>query len=258
MHSSNKGRSWAILGGILGGIVLVAVIAIVLILSTFTVSTDDYRESYNAISDLRDALNDQSSVDISSYATATELENDTEKLKTAYGEVAAAYTALYDTKAAKRDSDAKGKLDVITQKYGKYLAYTDAEIEALEQIMPVVISLNDLSASSLNYDSFLDKIQSIRNTMNDLDLIESVNSDYRDQVVKAIDDYIVAYKAYVTMRTNGEYDSVTTSAYYDSADSLTNADKHWRSNLEKLADEGDISKEVNALGQYLTAKANGA
>src|SRR5690606_15127666 len=65
-----------------------------------------------------------------------------------------------------------------------------------------------------------------------------------------------AYKRVAAGRADfSKYDSKATSDFYDAIEEMTNAIRDWQSNVEKMADDGELRDELSALSDKLFEKS---
>ena len=247
-----------IIGLIAGGVALVLlIVGVVLALTVFgKPSTKDYTEAvdeFNTISTQYNKAATSSSFYYSSV-TETEAKNTAESLKKAKTSVNEGLEKLKDMKAVKGDSEVKAKYDAVEEQIDAFNVMVDAYIEAYDTILPV---FNSAQISSANSDSAINSISTMRSKLEGIQ--GSIKNEYNKQFVTdeiaALKEYETAAKAYVDyLNDYTKYTSGLSKAYYDASDKVSDVASDWGSNLEKLADEGDIKDKMNSLGTLLMQK----
>lgn len=254
---SGKGKLIAIIGGALG-IAAVAGLAFFFI-SLNKVSPSEYETALKTAVDVSSAYSDIQGVYISSSSTETERENGLDTLEKAKAELDSKLAELSTMKAAKKDKDVKAALATLTEKKSEYDIAYGAEVEAYEKIYPIAsefradtVSLTDNGIAAL-MGKYRDRVRGVTG------LEHNINKTY----LKSLGDLFEKLERLAEKVVEGridyrKYDSQVTSDFYSSISDVSNADRDWRSNMDKLTSEADIRDSIYDLGDLLLKKANRA
>lgn len=246
-----KPKIGLIIGAVVGVAVLIAAaIAGFILLSGPT--KDDYKKSAATASDAVASYNGMSATYISTSATETELKNDLSTLKTNRSKFDTQFAELATQKAISRDAEVNKLYKAATDKKVRFDNALDAQIEAYEKILPLVIKMDSTTSDLSAYASM---ISTLRGDLQALQLNEQVNKDYINSLVRDLKKVEALIPTIVAGRADyRKYDSKATSDYYDTIDSLRNDDRDWKSNMEKLQSDGELRDELNKLEDALVAK----
>lgn len=249
----SKGALWGIIGGSIGLVLLIiGVVLAVVFLGGPT--RDDYRSAETVAGKMVSSYNKGSALYLSSYATETEAKNDLDTLKKSHTGVSEAYNELKDMKAVKNDPDATEAFKALSAKYDKYVESHNTRVEAYEKIVPILSKINN--SQSKSSESAMKTLEEIQDSVKSLDMKTKVNKDYIDDISAKLDKLVVLTKKMVEMQEDyTKYDSKVSSDFYDAISALSDADRDWKSNLDKLVEEGEISKELSEVRSVLFQKS---
>lgn len=244
-----------IIGLIVGGVLLVAgLIAAALLLSGPT--KDDYKKASTTASDLASAYSAMNMVYLSTSATETEIKNDLGTLKTNREKFNTKFSELKEMKAVSRDKEVDEAYKAATDKKAKLDASLDAQMEAFEEILPVVRKISEGSSSVNDVSDFLELVTDIRGDLQALELKATVNKDYVDTLVRDLKKLeALIPKVQASRDDYTKYDSKVTSDFYDTISDLSKDDRDWQSNMEKLQDDGEMKDELNKIQDVLMDKS---
>lgn len=238
-----------IAGGI--GLLLVIIIAVIAV-STMGVSKDDYKDASTTMQEVKTAYNKFGSVFIGSYSTEAEVKNGLDTIKNSREDFNTKYEELGKLKAIKNDKDVNKLYKALEDKKPKFDQAVEAEVEAYEKIVPAVSSFDTYSSS----DS-ASKITAFKNKLEAIDgLKDENNKSFIDKMTTLLSKYATLSKKVQAGRSDyRKYDSQAVSEFYDTSTDISHAIRDWQSNLLKLADDGELKDELNALDDKLYDKA---
>ncbi len=243
-----------LISSIAGG-VLILVIALVIVLSLFTVSKDDFNHAYEAANDTRSAYSKMvGSSYVSVYSTDTERKNKIDTLKEASKEFNDGVDKLSKEKAVQRDGEAAKLFKDFEEKKGKFDTAMDAVVEAYEYIVP---ALGEASSSSGRDSTDVAKIKQAFSDIKDK-VKDSNNKEFVNKMIPLLGTYETALKQYEGyLSGNSPYNSSYYTQVSNASRDISNAQRDWSSNLSKLGEDAEINKEFNKLGEYLASKSSG-
>lgn len=246
-----KPKIGLLIGVIVGVAVLIAAaIAGFILLSGPT--KDDYKKSAATASDVVATYNGMSATYISTSATETEIKNDLDTLKANRSKFDTQFAELATQKAISRDDEINKLYKAATDKKVKFDNAQNAQIEAYEKILPLVIKIDSTPSDASAYASM---ISTLRGDLQALQLNEQVNKDYIASLVRDLKKVEALIPTIVAGKEDyRKYDSKATSDFYDTIDSLSNDDRDWKSNMDKLQSNGELRDDLNKLEDALFAK----
>lgn len=259
MPPTGSGMNKKLILSIVGGVValLVILIGIVVAVTLGSVSQKDYKDAADVINDMRTSYSKTTGVYLSTYSTETEIKNGVEKMQEGSKEFDEDYAKLAELKAIKNDPEVNELYKKLDEKKPKFDMAIDVQVEAYEKITPVAQKANDVSGVS-SVSSAISKLEDMKKELEDLDLKHEVNKDYIDELVSWLDEFIPIVKKYAEGRADyKKYDSSVSSKYFDLSTKGSDIDRDWRSNLEKVIDDGQIRDEMNELIEEINAKQLG-
>lgn len=103
---------------------------------------------------------------------------------------------------------------------------------------------------------FLGLVTDIRGDLQALELKATVNKDYVDTLVRDLQKLEALIPKVQAGRDDyTKYDSKVTSDFYDTISDLSKDDRDWRSNMEKLQEDGEMRDELNKIQDVLMDKS---
>lgn len=237
--------------GIVGLVVLVG-IGLLLAFVFSGVSQADYNKSYETAKEMSNAYSDIGRTSVSSYDSEEEAAEKYSEFSEAYTLYLEKFDALGDTKAVKKDAEAKELYDALSEKNGTLDEYYKTTGEVFEKILPLVRDISNVS-STADMSERITILKDMQNTLETLGVTQPVNVSYVDELKAALPTLISAAQEY---EAKG-YSAATYKKITDASTELREADSTWRDAYRNLLDDAQASTEINALGRYLTDKANG-
>lgn len=250
-----KPKTGLIIGIAAGAVVLLGgLIAAALLLSGPT--KDDYKKADAATQAMSSSYNEMGSVYISTSSTMTEVNNGVNKIKSADEKFNTQFTDLKSMKAISGDKDINKLYQAAADKKVKFDAATNAALEAYDKIFPVVDEIDQRMSSTSDMNGFLTVLSDVREKLEALSLNSQVNKDYVSALIRDIKKLeAVTPKVIAGKQDYTKYDSAAVNDFYDIIDSLSNDDRDWKSNMEKLQSEGKMKDELNNLENALYEKS---
>ena len=248
-----KGLIFGLVGGLLGLILLIGG-GFLLVSMLFVVSKSDYETAYSSASDMRSSYVKLRSTYLSSSSTETEIKNEVDTFKKSLDAFNEDYEKLSELKAVKVDSDVSVKFKSLSDKKVKFDNARAVELEAYEKVMPALIRFTSSTSTSSSA-----KITQWRSDMEGITGLKyDTNKNFVNSLVVELKALEAAAVRVETSRSDYRmYDSGALPAFYDSYDKVTTSMTDWGSNIDKLNEDGDLSDEINDLGEIITKKMNG-
>jgi cytochrome c556 len=247
-----------LIAAIVGGLVVLGIIALVVINLLFP-SKADYRDAasqFNAVSSAYSDLNSNASklqYDVSGSTTDTEFTNDSDSVTKSLQTFQDANKKLAGMKAVKVGDGQK----LYTTYEGKVTAfgtYATDLLTSLKSFRPVAKACADVSTSTLLGEcvTALNGVGTIPNA--DLkQFVTVLQTQYKayqsvkTQIDAIKDPYGDQYTQYSALRNQG----------YDIQDKISSASSDFSSNATKHASDIDPATAANALGDFLVKQSNG-
>lgn len=255
-----KGASKGLIFGIIGGVValILLVVGVILALVVFGgPSKNDYASANVKLNEVKDSYNQLTSLEyVSTYGvTATSVQTNLDKLKSIKSNVDTGVSELGKMRAM-NNKDVKASYNALEAKMPSFDTAMDTYIEVYDKIMPVVVKLDDATnSSSATSSSVMSAITATRQSLEVLNLQQEVNKTYAQGLISQIKILEDAASKYLAMKAGTlAYDSTIVSQYYAASSALTDLDKDWQSDLQKVADSGEIRDQLNNLGDVLYEK----
>lgn len=254
---SNGAKKWIIIGAIVAAVLLIAGIVITVLIISFSVSRQDFRASLDEAQKVRSAYSSlRSSSSVSAYSTETQRQNTINTLKKDRSELNAAINGLADDKAIKLDNGARERYDALIQKKKAFDNAFDAVIEAYEEVYPALITYTEGNQSG-SPEARLNTVSAARGQLEKLEIKDTNNKQLVDKLVANFKTQEQLLPRVIAGRQDYRvYDSAAVTAYYAAGNEASDIVRDWSSNFTKQADDSEINKEINALGQYLSEKAS--
>lgn len=248
----SKGALWGIIGGVVGLVVLiVGVVLAVVFLGGPTRA--DYQAANAVSSDLISEYNKTERVYITSYTSDEDRQSQIDDYKKSYASVVEKYNRLKDMKAVKNDPEVAEKFKAISAKYDKYVEAHETKLEAYDKIYSLLSKIN---SSPSDADSAMKLLEDMQVELKNMDMKTKVNKDYVADLSPKVDKLVTLTKKMIEMQEDGsKYDSNVARDFRALQTELSDSDRTWQSNLNKLSDEGKISSELNSLRSVIRQKA---
>jgi archaellum component FlaC len=248
---------------IVGGVVAVAAAVLVVflvVIPMFSVSREDYNEAYEFSRDVSDECSTVGGSYSYTNGSATTIKNKVSDVKKELKDCSEAVKKLADSKAVKRDGKAKELHEAFTKEYDKYKKSSDIAVEALESIF---LPIAEVAKSSSTADAMLEYATNLNSKLSKVgDLKYDENKTLLtgmkkavSSLEKAVKKYKAAYDAYKNDWRNNDYPSLTDAGYYDAQDELSDATKAWSDKVSDLSKDGEPSKSLGKLRDYLIEKS---
>lgn len=252
----NKKMIMWIAAGI-GALVVVA-IAAVLIISSSSVSRDDYVKSYSAASEARSSYSKLgTSLIFSMNGTDTRRKNDLDTLKKSRTDFDKDFEEIGTMKAVQADGEAKKLYAAVQEKKKDFDSVLDGAAEVYEYIYPAVSNANSSVYISKKYEDAADKLLKMFKDIDASKLTTSYNKELIQKAVPALEKLKKTGAAYD--KSSSDYTKYNPSAYtnYSKARTeFTDILSDWQSDFRKAASDSEIAREFNELGKYLADKSS--
>lgn len=163
----NKKMLFGIIGSVVAVLIIIAVVIVFLV--SGRVTADDYDQAVDTLVSVNDSANDLTS-DFDLYSIEdmddSELNDMIDTLNQAMDDGQGQLDKLGKMKAITSDDDAKSLYDTLNSKYGEYSERIKGIITDVQQVMPVVRTINDLEDSSVygDYSQLASVYQQIADT----------------------------------------------------------------------------------------------
>ncbi|MGK2896029.1 MAG: hypothetical protein ACSLEY_00290 [Candidatus Saccharimonadales bacterium] len=253
---SGKGLNKKLIIWVISGFVglVLAIVALVLVVSSMSVSKADYETAYAAVSDVRDTYSDMGSIYVSTSSTKTEIANDVDTLKKNKEKFDAQLEELGKLKAVNADTDIKADYATLKEKQTKFNEVMAVILESYDKLLPPI---SDFSSGSTSADTIDEKVMALRQALDGVTLENDVNKTFVGKITTILAklEPVIA-KVQAGRADYKKYDSDAVSEYYDLTGELSDAIRDWQSNIEKLTEDAEIVNEINTLGETITDKAN--
>ncbi len=252
---SQKSKKPLIIGLIIAGVVALLGLMLLVLVLLAGPSKDDYKKAMDTTEEARSAWNGISGTYVNTSGTKTELDNALTKLKENANKFSNSLDTLSKNKAVNKDKDVKQKWDAVEAKRANFDAAMNARIEAYEKILPIAMSMNETPSSPDAALAMLENMQTDINAISGLQ--DSNNKSYVERIKTDLVKLIEAVRKVKAMRENPRtYDSAVLNDFYDLQTELRNADRDWKSNLEKKMEDGNMRSEMSALADVISEKYN--
>jgi len=234
----------------------VIIVAVLLVVSSFSVSKNDYKAAYDYANDARSSYSKMSGLAyVSSYSTETESKNNLDTFKKSKQDFDQTIKQLGETKAVQRDGKAKELYDALMSKKKSFDGAVDVTIETYEYILPAMAEFN--SASSANLSKLATAVSAAASKLeaSEGEIKSELNKNFASKMATLFKRYAALLKKVEAYRADyKKYDSKISSEYSSTSSEISTAIRNWSSDIRKLADDSEIKDEFNALGEYLAEK----
>lgn len=238
------------------GALLLITIAVLVVVSIFSVSRDDYKAAYSHATDAQSAYTKMSNLRyVSSYSTETQIENALDSFKKSQERLDQEIDELSETKAIQRDNKASELYAAFTEKKQAFDKATTAIVEVYEHVLP---ALSGFSTTSSSDQARIIRI--VNTARSELEAAEGklksdVNKQFVGKMTTLFKRYAALAKKVQAYRADySKYDSSVASDYLSTSTDITTAIRDWQSDIQKLAEDAEIKEEFNELSQYLAEK----
>ncbi|HEY8886447.1 MAG TPA: hypothetical protein VIM31_03045 [Candidatus Microsaccharimonas sp.] len=257
LGNGKKKKLIILIAAIVGGLVVLGIIAIV-VLGLLFPSKADYRSAasqFNIVSSAYSKLNSDASTlqyDISGSTTDTEFTNDSDSVTKSLQTFQDENKKLAAMKAVKV-GDGQKLYATYEGKVNSFATYATNLVTSLKSFRKVATSCKDASTLTL-----LNECVTALNNVGDLpdadlkQLVTTLQTQYKayldiqTQIAAITDPYGKQYTQYSALRNQG----------YDIQDKISSAASDYSSNASKHSDDIDPSTAANALGDLLVKKSN--
>lgn len=267
-----KSNKNLIIGLVVGGVVLLAIIVTLIVLA-LTVwsgpSKQDYRDAASAMQKLRTDYTSASS-NFSSYASSATYGYDSSSYKEQFNKSFDSYKAdvagLKDLKALK-DKDVKKAYDEFVAQNEKFVSFADSVNSSMDQISGVVKDCGSVDTSSISSVKSVDEIvprydEAVAPCLSAVKKLETASnttiSTFAKKIEKAYNDMrsvMVQLVAAAKSKDSTKLSSLE-SDLYDKVDDIRTASSDFASQFKKEGDQVEVKDQLNALGKLVTDKAN--
>lgn len=242
--------------GLVGGAIGLAIIGLIIFLVGLAsgVTREDYMKLSDDLNATSSAYNKMGSVYIGAFSTEAEISNGLNTLKSSRSEFDTKLAEVGGLKAIKRDKTLKEQYEAIITKKEKFDKATDAAIEAYEKIIPAVRAVNDLDTG--RDSNLVTNITGVKQKIQDIGELKDANNQ---TLVNTLTSNLTKLETLAVKVQEGrndfrKYDSKANSEFFDTITAFSNAFRDWGSNLEKMADEGELRDELNTLSSATSQK----
>ena len=238
------------------GVLIVIIIAVLLVVSSFSVSKSDYKAAYDYANDARSSYTKMSGLTyVSSYSTQTESKNNLDTFKKSKQDFDQTIKQLGETKAVQRDGKAKELYDTLMSKKKSFDGAVDVTIETYEYILPAMAEFNSASTSDLSKLASAVSSAASKLEASESEIKSELNKNFASKMATLFKRYAALLKKVEAYRADyKKYDSKISSEYSSTSSEISTAIRNWSSDIQKLADDSEIKDEFNALGEYLAEK----
>jgi len=249
---TGSGPNKKLILGIIGGVVglLVIIIVAVLAASSIGVSKSDYEDASEKMQSVKSSYNKLGTVYLGTSSTDAEVKNGIDTIKSAHDEFASKVDELGGLKAVKSDKDVNELYKAVLDKKPKFDKAVEATVEAYEKIYPAVKDFNSYSSDTA------DEISALKAKLEGIDgLKDDNNKQFVEKMATLLEKFSTLAKKVQAGRADyHKYDSQAVTDFYDTSTDIRNAVRDWQSNLNKMADDGELKDELNALDDKIYDK----
>jgi len=240
------------------GALIVIIIAVLLVVSSFAVSKNDYKAAYDYANDARSSYSKMSGLAyVSSYSTETESKNNLDTFKKSKQDFDQTIKQLGETKAVQRDGKAKELYDALMSKKKSFDGAVDVTIETYEYILPAMAEFNTASSANLSKLATAVSAAASKLEASEGEIKSELNKNFASKMATLFKRYAALLKKVEAYRADySKYDSKISSEYSSTSSEISTAIRNWSSDIRKLADDSEIKDEFNALGEYLAEKTS--
>ena len=257
-----NGKKIAIIGGIVGGVILLAIAGIVVFLLLTTVSKQDYADAakqYNATSIASSTLTTKASTMARGISTSTDTD-----FNTKVAEIDEAITKLEQENdklgalKATRVGEGKEVYDTFDKKLGEYLEYAKGIVASVKSVRPALVKCGSIS-SVTDVSARVAAVKDCSTSLNAVtDLPNPEFKTYVDSLKTGYAEFATTYESIskLTSPYGSQYEQfkVLRDKMYDTQDAITTAGKTFTTALNTRDDEVSVKDSADALGKFLTDK----
>lgn len=249
-----------LIAGIAGGVILLAVVAVILYLTLMTVSKKDYRDAalqFNTVSTSNSSLTREIK-QLSSVSSGDSESAFSDSVKTAKDSLASMKekSEKLGSLKAVRSGEGKELYKTFNDKLVAYLAYGDEVIVSIEKIRPALVTCGDIS-SATDKDA---QIAAIKKCSADLGTVGTVPNAEFQTFITALNDgykkYIVTAEgmAALTNPYGAQYEQykVLRDDMTATQKTITTASRDFSKAIAQRDDQASVKESADALGAYLT------
>lgn len=264
----SQNKKLVIIGSTVGGLLLLASIAVIIYVALFSISKKDYAELNATVRDVRTSYS-TANIRFSTYTSSLTYgfsSSSVSNFEDAYDEYKENVAKLEGLKAL-RDGEVKEKYDVFIEQNKKFTSFVDEFVaigDDIKQVNEDCAASKASGITSATPDNLLDEYDEVANTCKDsLEKLKDskidVVVDYADDMIGLYDEqrgyfeeYVDAYKA--NDRTKGlEVRSKITRQ----ASEFTSTARDFRTALTDAADEAEVKDELNDFIEVVNDKSRG-
>ncbi|MCL2280527.1 hypothetical protein FWC31_01415 [Candidatus Saccharibacteria bacterium] len=266
-----KSKLGLILGlSIGGGVLLIGILVTVLLLVLGGgISKQDYRDAADQIKKVGQTATDMSASSfytsvLGGTVTQPAIDSIVSKFGDAQTKLRSEMETLSSMKAVKKDEDAKAKFDVLESTYKKYDQDISSSMKLLEEIGPTLVAMSKLSQQMVGFNiSNINNVEPLTASLRDVaDKGANVNTDDNNidktfaELSEVYGDFATALDQFAANPTQATTNALISASakIKTKAALLQTAFTSFGSSSTKTAAE--FTTAINALGKYLTNKAN--
>ena len=260
-NKSGKSNKKLIIGIISAVVALVLItVGVIVFINLNTVTAKDYDAAYDALKDIKEKMDDNKGISLSSVSdlTTDKYHEMVNKAKGQIKDTEQAIAELGKMKAIEKDKDSKEKFDKFKGEFDKYSGKTKEVMDKMNEVVPIYIAMRkpyNIKASA-GTDAYY------RERSNSYQQVVSIAKDAKikgDQEladgVKELAEAAQAYADYYKKVANGE--KVNYSDFSKSFSKFTKANSTVRSSVIKMVSslrDANYSSSFSSLSSYLYKK----
>ncbi len=250
-----------LIASIIGGVVIIGIIAVVLFLMFTTVSKQDYRDAavqFNDVSRASSALTASATTLGRSASGSTTDATFQESLKTSKDAIAKIETENDELSKLKavRVGDGADLYKTFNGKVDAYVAYGKGLITSVENIRPAMVVCDKVSDAN-DAAARVSALKACSTALGDVkELPNSSFKKFVDEIKTAYASYATTYESIsaLTSPYGAQYEQYKTlrDSMYETQDKITAASKEFTTSLTASDKEFSVKESADALGAYLT------
>ena len=260
-NKSGKSNKKLIIGIISAVVALVLItVGVIVFINLNTVTAKDYDAAYDALKDIKEKMDDNKGISLSSVSdlTTDKYHEMVNKAKGQIKDTEQAIAELGKMKAIDKDESGKRKFDKFERDFKKYSSKTKEMMDKMNEVVPIYIAMRkpyNIKAST-GTDAYY------RERSNSYQQVVSIAKDAKikgDQEladgVKELAEAAQAYADYYKKLANGE--KVNYSDFSKSFSKFTKANSTVRSSVIKMVSslrDANYSSSFSSLSSYLYKK----
>ena len=229
----------------------VAVVVAVALMSGVT--KDDYSKSSEVVDDIATSYSMMGSLYLGTGSDLSDIKRDVDSLKSERLKFNTDLKTLGETKAIKNDSEMNKLYKAITSRKVAFDSAHDATIEAYEKIAPAV------AESTIDYSDDGEAVfSSIKSKLQDISGLKDYdNQKLVEDLITKLDELETLYAKIAAGQTDyRKYDANATTDYYDASTEYSEIILDWQTTLRDRMSAGELTDQINDLGNALTDKEN--